>query len=253
MRIERTKAMFLLALALPTAKLEAQASWVSIARLDEATLSLDTLASRITKSGTQTFQVLFSRVFHQEQHLTSSPTKTYKQQVSVLEVRCRTLSHRDIHSWAYDAAGNTVAEEDTPRAAFREIEPGSLDQRIISSICDFALGRTRPFVPVEVSIASPAEVPNNTPRVEVFRGAPPVTARNDKPEIILESRIDGFFTGWDGETSFHLVNGQVWKQARLAIHVAAQMNPRIRILLIGNTYFLEVERPSRMVAVTRVR
>jgi hypothetical protein len=29
---------------------------------------------------------------------------------------------------------------------------------------------------------------------------------------VIESQIEGDFTGWDGETSYRLVNGQTWKQ-----------------------------------------
>ena len=49
-----------------------------------------------------------------------------------------------------------------------------------------------------------------------FLAAEPVTPRvdsvmNDGPDLI-ESKIDGEFEGWSGETLFKFANGQIWQQ-----------------------------------------
>jgi len=33
----------------------------------------------------------------------------------------------------------------------------------------------------------------------------------------IESRVDGEFEGWDGETIFPLTNGQIWQQVQYAL------------------------------------
>jgi hypothetical protein len=50
---------------------------------------------------------------------------------------------------------------------------------------------------------------------------------------VIESRIDGTFNGWDGETVFKLVNGQIWQQSRFAFKFAFKFRPKVTIYPSG--------------------
>ncbi|MFO7724246.1 MAG: hypothetical protein R6V45_01750 [Oceanipulchritudo sp.] len=69
----------------------------------------------------------------------------------------------------------------------------------------------------------------------------------------IESRIDGTFTGWDGDTVFRLDNGQVWKQVQPDSFYINAENPKVTIkrALFGS-YLLSVEGYGASVRVRRV-
>ena len=60
------------------------------------------------------------------------------------------------------------------------------------------------------------------------------------PEII-ESRIQGEFSGWEGETIFKLINGQIWQQIDGRYKYKYKYNPKVLIFLIGTGYEMQVE------------
>jgi len=70
----------------------------------------------------------------------------------------------------------------------------------------------------------------------------------------IQSRYDGEFTGWSGNTLFRLENGQVWKQAqsgRVAQRVSRPMVTIERTTLGG--YRMNVEGLSESIRVERVK
>ena len=71
----------------------------------------------------------------------------------------------------------------------------------------------------------------------------------------IVTRIDGEFSGWDGETIFKLENGMVWKQAQSdRFFTKTMMNPEV---VIKSTMFgawrLEVEGYNKSVKVERIQ
>src|SRR5260221_425800 len=50
---------------------------------------------------------------------------------------------------------------------------------------------------------------------------------------IIESRIEGEFTGWQGESEYRLTNGQVWKQSAYKYKYKYSNRPEV---IIYNTY-----------------
>ena len=71
----------------------------------------------------------------------------------------------------------------------------------------------------------------------------------------IVTRIDGEFSGWDGETIFKLENGMVWKQAQSdRFYTKTMMNPEV---VIKSTMFgawrLEVEGYNKSVKVERIQ
>jgi hypothetical protein len=67
---------------------------------------------------------------------------------------------------------------------------------------------------------------------------------------VIESRIDGEFNGWMGETLFPLQNGQVWQQAVYAYHYHYAYSPAVQIVRSGSQYEMHVEQVDPTVTVS---
>lgn len=76
----------------------------------------------------------------------------------------------------------------------------------------------------------------------------------EQEKAAVQRRIVGPFRGWDGETTFTLDNGEVWKQRLPGRYTVKLENPEVEILrnLLG-FYELKVVKTGRKVAVTRIK
>ena len=70
---------------------------------------------------------------------------------------------------------------------------------------------------------------------------------------VIESRIDGTFEGWDGDTIFKLQNGQIWQQSSYAYTYHYAYSPKVIIYWSGFAYRMQVEGVSGSIQVTRLR
>lgn len=68
----------------------------------------------------------------------------------------------------------------------------------------------------------------------------------------VQSKIDGEFEGWDGETIFILVNGQIWQQSSYSYLYHYAYNPSVLIYQSGGRWMMSVEGVNRTIAVTRL-
>ncbi|MBN2463855.1 MAG: hypothetical protein JXB43_09700 [Dehalococcoidia bacterium] len=69
----------------------------------------------------------------------------------------------------------------------------------------------------------------------------------------IESRIDGEFQGWDGETIFRLMNGQIWQQAEYSYLYHYAYMPRVTIFSVSGGYKMQVEGINKAIRVQRLR
>jgi hypothetical protein len=81
-------------------------------------------------------------------------------------------------------------------------------------------------------------------------GVPPVRATTPN---VIESRIDGEFSGWEGETIFSLQNGQIWQQSSYAYKYKYAYSPKILIFKSGSGYKMRVEGVDGDISVTRLK
>lgn len=79
--------------------------------------------------------------------------------------------------------------------------------------------------------------------------ANPVTTR---PQVI-ESRIEGDFNGWDGETIFKLDNGQIWQQVGYSYYYTYKYRPEVVIYLTSKGYVLRVDGVEKDIRVVQLR
>lgn len=69
----------------------------------------------------------------------------------------------------------------------------------------------------------------------------------------IESYIDGVFQGWDGETIFRLMNGQIWQQAEYSYLYHYAYMPRVTIFSVSGGYKMQVEGVNKAIRVQRLR
>lgn len=70
----------------------------------------------------------------------------------------------------------------------------------------------------------------------------------------IETRINGVFTGWDGNTVFKLENGQIWQQAGTGYFTSVKLDhPQVVIKKLAFGYLLTLPGQGETVFVKRIR
>jgi len=70
---------------------------------------------------------------------------------------------------------------------------------------------------------------------------------------VIESKIDGEFEGWDGETIFKLINGQIWQQAEYSYTYSYKYRPAVIISQTSSGWIMQVEGISKTIKVKRLK
>ncbi len=70
---------------------------------------------------------------------------------------------------------------------------------------------------------------------------------------VVESKVDGEFEGWDGETVVKLMNGQIWKQTQYHYEYHYAYMPDVLIYKSGSIWKMKVEGTNKAVAVERLK
>lgn len=65
----------------------------------------------------------------------------------------------------------------------------------------------------------------------------PVTRING----VIESYIEGEFKGWDGKSTYKLVNGQMWEQVAYKYEYKYAYRPEVMIYSTGGSYIMHVQ------------
>ena len=79
----------------------------------------------------------------------------------------------------------------------------------------------------------------------------PTPVKGEGPELV-ESQIDGEFSGWEGETIFKLTNGQIWQQSSYAYTYSYSYRPKVLIFKAGGGYQMKVDGVDGRITVTRL-
>ena len=72
-------------------------------------------------------------------------------------------------------------------------------------------------------------------------------------EPVIKSQIDGEFEGWEGETIFKLMNGQIWQQTSYDYTYHYAYMPEVEIYETTNGYILKVEDVDETIEVVRIK
>ena len=80
-----------------------------------------------------------------------------------------------------------------------------------------------------------------------------VAASGSSSASVVESQIDGEFTGWSGDTIFKLRNGQIWQQSSYAYSYRYAYAPKVLIYSSGAGYKMKVDGVSSEISVQRLK
>lgn len=70
---------------------------------------------------------------------------------------------------------------------------------------------------------------------------------------VMETRMAGDFTGWDGGTVFEFANGQVWRQTSFGTLHHYLRSPKVTLVATGSGWRLQVEGVPQSIYVRRIR
>lgn len=105
-------------------------------------------------------------------------------------------------------------------------------------------------------IPSSSELPGGLPDADqtndVNRSISPSRSSATSPATI-ESKIDGNFEGWNGETIFRLTNGQIWQQTEFGFNYHFAFMPRVLIFRSGNGFKMQVDGVNKAIGVVQIR
>ncbi len=80
----------------------------------------------------------------------------------------------------------------------------------------------------------------------------PEPAPSSNPGM-METRMAGDFTGWDGTTVFEFVNGQLWRQTSFGTLHQYARSPKVTLVATGSGWRLQVEGVPQSIYVRRLR
>ena len=76
---------------------------------------------------------------------------------------------------------------------------------------------------------------------------------NGTCDSVIETRIDGEFEGWEGETIFKLMNGQIWQQVSYSYTYRYAYMPEVLIYPSRGSCMFRVEGVDKAIAVQRLK
>ncbi len=81
-----------------------------------------------------------------------------------------------------------------------------------------------------------------------------ISAEDIEPKASgIESKVDGEFEGWDGETIVKLVNGQIYEQAEYYYEYHYAYMPDVLVYSSGGRIKMKVEGVKKAVAVRHLK
>ncbi len=80
----------------------------------------------------------------------------------------------------------------------------------------------------------------------------PEPAPSANPSM-METRMAGDFTGWDGGSAFEFVNGQMWRQTSFGTLHQYLRSPKVTLVATGSGWRMQVEGVPQSIQVRRIR
>tara|TARA_B110000240_G_scaffold151067_1_gene167373 strand:+ start:68 stop:568 length:501 start_codon:yes stop_codon:yes gene_type:complete len=105
-------------------------------------------------------------------------------------------------------------------------------------------------------------VRTRNPDVKIFRSGNTyklVIEDFDEPVIckkinnVIETQIDGDFEGWEGETIFKMMNGQIWQQSSYDYTYHYAYSPEVLIYEFNGSWIMRVEDVDETIEVIQLK
>ena len=149
-----------------------------------------------------------------------------------------------------------VAEGQGPGAADREPTVFAPDASVLTLMSpqQFTASGLSKLTPAELRALSEWVRAHSLHVAELARTAAlnPEPAPSGNPGM-METRMAGDFTGWDGGTVFEFANGQVWRQTSFGTLHLYLRSPKVTLVATGGGWRLQVEGVPQSVYVRRIR
>jgi hypothetical protein len=129
---------------------------------------------------------------------------------------------------------------------------------VSDTICRTSVDSTLPFDPLRSACIALLVTELGDPFAPATTTAPPTVVAPSVTTAapsgaVVDSYIDGDFTGWGGETVFRLRNGQIWQQASYAYEYSYAYSPRVLIFSVGGAWRMQVEGVTDTIEVRQLR
>jgi len=101
-----------------------------------------------------------------------------------------------------------------------------------------------------------------SPEVQIFRKGSDyklIIEYFDEPVIckkltnIIETQVDGEFEGWEGDTIFKLMNGQVWQQSSYEYMYHYSYSPQVLIYKFNDSWRMKFEDVDETISVMKLK
>ena len=69
---------------------------------------------------------------------------------------------------------------------------------------------------------------------------------------VIKTQIDGDFEGWEGETIFKMMNGQIWQQSSYAYMYHHAYSPEVIIYETSRGYMMKVDGVEETINVIKL-
>lgn len=79
-----------------------------------------------------------------------------------------------------------------------------------------------------------------------------ISVPNTTTGQLIESEIDGVFTGWNGDTLYKLSNGQFWQQSEYSYSYSYAYRPEVLIYSVSNGYKMRVVGEEKDIPVQQI-
>jgi hypothetical protein len=74
-----------------------------------------------------------------------------------------------------------------------------------------------------------------------------------KLKDVIETQIEGEFKGWEGETKFKMLNGQIWQQSSYAYLYHYAYSPNVLIYQFKGVWIMRVEEVDQTIEVKNLK
>lgn len=80
-----------------------------------------------------------------------------------------------------------------------------------------------------------------------------ISNNSSSSNSVIETQIDGEFEGWEGETIFKMMNGQIWQQSSYAYLYHYAYSPEVIIYKSSSGYVMKVDGVEETINVTKLK
>ncbi len=129
------------------------------------------------------------------------------------------------------------------------------NETYIASIVAFPKSFPATFSPI-IAIVTITEISESGDYTYSFIAYESTQLENDTKQEsgnVIESRIDGEFSGWNGNTIFKLQNGQIWQQVEYSYKYAYKYCPKVKIINSSNGWVMQVDGIDKTIRVKRLK